>query len=181
MALRRDAFQGLVEFVTRINQEFEDLSGEATVWTVGEARLHPNADSIIPGRAIANLQIRDASDDRLNKMMAVARAVAAHVADERQLKFKTMPGASKDAVTLNSDLVDQLANAAEYLTEGNWRRMPSGALHDASNLAHLMPVAMLFVPSIGGISHDFAEDTREEHLVTGLRVLAQAVDGILKC
>ena len=53
--------------------------------------------------------------------------------------------------------------------------MPSGALHDATNVARHMPVAMLFVPSIGGISHDFAEDTNERDLVTGLQVLAAAV------
>jgi N-carbamoyl-L-amino-acid hydrolase len=52
--------------------------------------------------------------------------------------------------------------------------MPSGALHDASNLSRMMPVGMLFVPSIGGISHDFAEDTAEADLVTGLKVLARA-------
>mgnify|MGYP001813487806 CR=1 FL=1 len=53
--------------------------------------------------------------------------------------------------------------------------MPSGALHDATNVARHLPVAMLFVPSIGGISHDFAEDTDEADLVAGLRVLAGAV------
>lgn len=52
--------------------------------------------------------------------------------------------------------------------------MPSGALHDATNVSRLMPVAMLFVPSIGGISHAFEEDTDEEDLVAGLRVLAHA-------
>jgi N-carbamoyl-L-amino-acid hydrolase len=53
--------------------------------------------------------------------------------------------------------------------------MPSGALHDATNVARLMPVAMLFVPSIGGISHAFEEDTDEVDLVAGIEVLAQAV------
>ena len=56
--------------------------------------------------------------------------------------------------------------------------MPSGALHDASNVSHLMPVGMLFVPSIGGISHNFDEDTAEDDLVTGLMVLARAAGEI---
>jgi N-carbamoyl-L-amino-acid hydrolase len=67
-----------------------------------------------------------------------------------------------------------LSQAAEAVAPGRWRAMPSGALHDASNLAGLMPVGMLFVPSIGGISHAFEEDTDEADLVTGLRVLAEA-------
>jgi N-carbamoyl-L-amino-acid hydrolase len=53
--------------------------------------------------------------------------------------------------------------------------MPSGALHDATNVSRLMPVAMLFVPSIDGISHDFAEDTAESDLIAGLHVLDHAV------
>lgn len=57
--------------------------------------------------------------------------------------------------------------------------MPSGALHDATNVSALMPAAMLFVPSIGGISHDFAEDTKEDDLMMGLKVLAGAVDRLI--
>jgi N-carbamoyl-L-amino-acid hydrolase len=53
--------------------------------------------------------------------------------------------------------------------------MPSGALHDATNVARLMPVAMVFVPSIGGVSHAFEEDTIEGDLVAGLQVLARTV------
>ena len=71
-----------------------------------------------------------------------------------------------------------LETSAESDVPGRWRKMPSGALHDATNVSKLMPVAMLFVPSIGGISHAFGEDTAEPDLVTGLRVLAGAV-GVL--
>lgn len=52
--------------------------------------------------------------------------------------------------------------------------MPSGALHAATNVSRLMPVAMLYVPSINGISHAFEEDTNEDDLVVGLRILARA-------
>jgi N-carbamoyl-L-amino-acid hydrolase len=72
-------------------------------------------------------------------------------------------------------LQEALVSAAEDVEPGKWRRMPSGALHDATNVARHLPVAMLFVPSIGGISHDFAEDTDEADLVAGLQVLAAAV------
>ena len=71
-------------------------------------------------------------------------------------------------------MIAALERAAETVAPGRWRKMPSGALHDASNVAALMPVGMLFVPSIGGISHDFAEDTAEADLVTGLEVMAEA-------
>jgi N-carbamoyl-L-amino-acid hydrolase len=69
-----------------------------------------------------------------------------------------------------------LEGGAEAVAPGKWRMMPSGALHDATNVARLLPVAMLFVPSIGGLSHTFEEDTAEDDLVAGLQVLAHAVD-----
>ena len=58
-------------------------------------------------------------------------------------------------------------------------RMPSGAGHDAQIFAEALPAAMLFVPSIGGISHHYAENTRDEDLVLGCQVLADAAADIL--
>ena len=75
---------------------------------------------------------------------------------------------------MDAALRGQLEAGAEAIAPGRWRRMPSGALHDATNVARRMPVAMLFVPSIGGISHAFEENTDEADLVAGLQVLAQA-------
>jgi N-carbamoyl-L-amino-acid hydrolase len=79
-----------------------------------------------------------------------------------------------EPVAMDRALRRRLEVAADVVAKGRWRRMPSGALHDATNVARLMPVAMLFVPSIGGISHAFEEDTAEADLVAGLRVLARA-------
>ena len=72
-----------------------------------------------------------------------------------------------------------LERAAERHAPGLHQRMPSGAGHDAQQLARVMPAAMLFVPSIGGISHHWAEDTREEDIVLGCQVFADAVAEIL--
>jgi N-carbamoyl-L-amino-acid hydrolase len=85
------------------------------------------------------------------------------------------PSLGLDPTPMDATLRARLEAGAEVVAPGRWRRMPSGALHDATNVARLMPVAMLFVPSIGGISHAFEEDTNEADLVVGLRVLAEAV------
>ena len=73
-----------------------------------------------------------------------------------------------------------LEAAAETACPGRWQRMPSGAGHDAQNIARVMPASMLFVPSIRGISHHWAEDTKEEDLALCCQVLADAAEAYLK-
>ncbi len=80
---------------------------------------------------------------------------------------------------MDRGLQDHLAAAAERHAPGTWIRMPSGAAHDAQVFARRLPSAMVFVPSIGGISHDFAEDTAEADIVLGCQVLASAAAEIL--
>ena len=92
----------------------------------------------------------------------------------RQMRADLVP------VAMDEGIQAALSKAAEVHAAGRWRSMPSGALHDASNVSRLMPVGMLFVPSIGGISHDFAEDTAEGDLVTGLTVLAEAAERLAR-
>lgn len=175
MHLRRDAFQAMVRFVDRLNARFADIVTPATVWTIGHVVLHPNADSIVPGRVEFTLQMRDAEDARLDEMTDAAREVAAEIAGLCGIEVTSSPGPAIAPTITDPRLVSRISNAAERLAKGQWRKMPSGALHDAANVSHLMPVAMLFVPSIGGISHDFAEDTAPEHLILGAEVLASSL------
>jgi beta-ureidopropionase / N-carbamoyl-L-amino-acid hydrolase len=80
---------------------------------------------------------------------------------------------------MDERLQQHIAQAAERHAPGKWQRMPSGAFHDAGIVSASIPSAMLFIPSIGGISHDFAEDSRDEDIVLGCRVLADAAASIL--
>ncbi|MDF0595549.1 hydantoinase/carbamoylase family amidase [Psychromarinibacter halotolerans] len=174
MHLRRDAFQGLAAFNAKIAERFKGLVTDATVWTIGHVALTPSASSIVPGKAVFSMQWRDGDAARLDRMERIIRDTAAEVADERGLGLSFGEMLGLDPVDMDARLQDALAEAAEEVAPGKWRRMPSGALHDATNLSHLMPVSMMFVPSIGGISHDFTEDTDEADLVAGLNVLARA-------
>ncbi len=175
MHLRKDAFQALVAFSTLLNARFRNVVTPSTVWTNGHVSLHPNASSVVPGRAVFSMQWRDAEVDRLGRMEAIIRETAEEVAGARGMSVEFGEMLWLDPVAMDARLKGALAAAAADVAPGAWREMPSGALHDATNVAQMMPVAMLFVPSIGGISHDFAEDTREADLVTGLEVLAGAV------
>ena len=174
MRLRRDAFQGLARFACEINARFEPLVTPATVWTIGHVALHPNASSIVPGRVDFTVQWRDAEVERLEQMEAVIRATAEEVAGAAGLDCERSGYATIEPARMDPALAARIEAAAATLAPGKWRRMPSGALHDAANVSHRLPAAMLFVPSKRGISHSFEEDTDRDDLVLGAQVLAAA-------
>ena len=111
-------------------------------------------------------------------METVVRDTAAEIAAQHGLAFDFGPLLGLQPVAMDPTLMAALETGAERVAPGNWRQMPSGALHDAANVSRLMPVAMLFVPSIGGISHAFEEDTAEADLVAGLEGRAAAGAGL---
>ncbi len=178
MALRRDAVQALGQYIHDLNGVFAPLVTDRTVWTLGRITVEPNAPSIVPGHATVSVQMRDAETTRLEAMAEAAHDLARRVAAERGLELTAEAGLSLDPVPMDSGLVEALCGAAERVLPGQWRRMPSGALHDASNVSTVLPSAMLFVPSIGGISHNPSEDTARADLASGLKVLAEAAGGL---
>lgn len=175
MHLRRDAFQAVSAFNSALEDRFANVVTPSTVWTIGHLSLHPNASSIVPGRAVFSMQWRDGDAERLGRMEQIIRALAQEVAKARGMAVSFGPMLGLEPVKMNGRLRRALEDSAQLNVPDLWRVMPSGALHDATNVARLMPVAMLFVPSIDGISHAFEEDTSEADLVTGVKVLADAV------
>ncbi|WP_322867808.1 hydantoinase/carbamoylase family amidase [Aquicoccus sp. G2-2] len=175
MHLRKDAFQGLAAFNAALNERLRNVVVPETVWTIGHVSLHPDAHSIVPGRAVFSMQWRDGDAARLDRMEAIIRDTAEEVAEARGLGLSFGPMLGLEPVAMDGALRKALEAAAEDMAPGKWRAMPSGALHDATSVAVHMPVAMLFVPSIDGISHAFEEDTDERDLVAGLKILAGAV------
>ncbi len=174
MALRRDTVQAIGRYIHDLNAVFAPLVTERTVWTIGRITVSPNAPSIVPGEATITVQMRDADTARLDAMKDAAHDLARRVASDRGLDLRAEEGLALEPVPMDRELVHLLADAAEKAAPGQWRHMLSGALHDASNVSHVLPAAMLFVPSIGGISHNPAEDTARSDLEAGLKVLAAA-------
>ncbi len=180
MARRRDAAAALYELAHRINQEFPKAAGEHSVWTMGRVRIEPNATSIVPGYAELDLQFRDASEAPLDRFAAIAERLAAELNARGGVGIEVTRARAPIAPTrMDAGLQEHLAAAAERHAPGKWLRMPSGAFHDAGIVSACLPSAMLFIPSRGGISHDFAEDSRDEDIVLGCRVLADAAASIL--
>jgi N-carbamoyl-L-amino-acid hydrolase len=179
MAVRKDAGLALVRLAAAIDRRFPEVAGERSVWTTGRITLEPGAPSIIPGRAEMLFQFRDVDQvvlDRLQRTLEelVAAADAAGPCRVRlEVMSRTLPKLMDPA------LLDALATAAEQDAQGAWMRMPSAAGHDAQIVAQRVPAAMLFVPSIGGISHHWTENTADEDIVLGCQVMATAAERIL--
>lgn len=179
MHLRADAFQGVARIAAALNDRFRNVATPTTVWTFGHVALHPNAASVVPGRATFTIQWRDGDKDRLDRMETIITEILADPEILHGLTCETGFRADLPPTKMDGRLRLALEVAAQATAPGNWRTMPSGALHDATNVARLMPVAMLFVPSIGGISHAFEEDTAEADLVSGLRALHLAACSLI--
>ncbi|MEM9563104.1 MAG: hydantoinase/carbamoylase family amidase [Actinomycetota bacterium] len=181
MPLRRDAGMALVRFAAEADRAIGELRGPRTVWTVGRIDLHPGAPSIIPGRGVLSLQYRDPDADRLVAIDAAVERVAVETTAATGVEVEvTSPGRPIEPVAMDPGLIAHLQRAAEATAPGQAVAMPSAAVHDAMFVAEVMPAGMLFVPSIDGISHDFAEDTADDDLVLGAEALAQAAAGILR-
>jgi beta-ureidopropionase / N-carbamoyl-L-amino-acid hydrolase len=175
MHRRRDAFQALSAFNTALNDRLRNVVTPQSVWTIGHVKLHPGAHSIVPGRVDFSMQWRDGDTARLKRMEDVIRATLAEIAAAHGMTLSYSDMLGLEPVAMDESFRAALGAAAETHVPGRWRQMQSGALHDATNVAALMPAAMMFVPSINGISHAFAEDTAEADLLTGLQVMAAAL------
>jgi N-carbamoyl-L-amino-acid hydrolase len=181
MPNRKDAGVALIDLGYKLRQAFQAIAGAQTVWTIGRVAFRPGAPSIIPGEADMLLQYRDPDEARLEHLEQTVSALAATASREGPVAVTVIPNRTPIKPTvMDTALQQQLAAAAERHAPGAWRYMPSAAGHDPMVLSYHLPCAMLFIPSINGISHDFAEDTDEADIVLGCQVLADAAAAILE-
>ena len=179
MDVRRDAGVALARFCVEIDDRFPDLSGPRTVWTTGRITLDPGAPSIIPGRAEMLFQIRDDDPAVIDRLEVLLRSMAAE-ASSRGRCGVTVERIRTGAPAMMDAKFQQAIEAASLAFAGaRSLRMPSAAGHDAQILATIMPAGMLFVPSIGGISHHWSENTADADIVTGAQVFVEACRHLL--
>ncbi|MDE0130495.1 MAG: hydantoinase/carbamoylase family amidase [Gammaproteobacteria bacterium] len=178
MELRRDAAAALYAFADDFARFCRNEGSDRTVWNLGLVRLEPGAYNVVTQQARLGVEYRDPSGDVLDRIRRYIVDHAGRLAEEHRVSAEVIQGAGILPNPMDESMLGHLEQAAADLGESGIR-MPSGAGHDATMLAHLVPTAMMFVPSIGGRSHDIAEDTREEDIVLGLKVLARAVERII--
>ncbi|WOH63038.1 Zn-dependent hydrolase [Bradyrhizobium sp. BWA-3-5] len=179
MAVRRDAGLALARFCVAIDDRFPAACGPRTVWTTGRITLDPGAPSIIPGAAEMLFQIRDDDPAVIARLEDLLRSMAAEVDRQGRCRVAVERIRTGAPARMDASFQDAIEAASAALAHGKSLRMPSGAGHDAQTLATIMPSGMLFVPSIGGISHHWTENTADADIVTGAEIFVEACRRLL--
>jgi beta-ureidopropionase / N-carbamoyl-L-amino-acid hydrolase len=178
MAVRKDAGVALVKFVAAIENRFPAIAGPRTVWTTGDIKLDPGAANIVPGGAEIVFQFRD-TDLAILDTLDAAMTELLEQAGKGPCAVSVTYHSSTAPSAMDPGFQFALQEAAQRHAPGLHQPMPSGAGHDAQIISQMLPSAMLFVPSIGGISHHYSENTRDEDIVLGCQVFCDAAAAIL--
>jgi len=150
------------------------------VWTIGRIVIEPNAPSVIPGRAEMQVQFRDADPEVLALFAKTLLELVGEADETGPCHVAIEPIARSEPRPMDPGFQAQIEAAAERHAPGMHTRLPSAAGHDAAVLSYRMPAGMMFIPSLGGISHHWSEDSKEDDIVLGAQVFADAAERILR-
>jgi N-carbamoyl-L-amino-acid hydrolase len=173
MALRRDAMSAAAQIALAVRR----IAGEmevCRVGTVGSMDVHPNASNVIPGRVQMGVEFRDERMESLAAAEVELRRTSEEVGHAEQVSVTVRAQRNTPSVPVSGNMQQLIADAAgmaglEHVS------LPSGAGHDAQAIAAITPAAMLFVPSVDGISHAPAEYSTPEDCANGAQVLLNAL------
>jgi len=170
---RQDALLAAAKFIEAVNRVATSVPGRQ-VGTVGRIQALPGAPNVIPGKVILSLELRDLNAEKIDMLYQKIRTEADQIATANKVKFDfkeinvNTPAPTDPRIRA---LIDQSAKELALST----KQMPSGAGHDAQDMARLAPVGMIFIPSVGGISHSPKEFSRPQDIANGANVLLQAL------
>lgn len=174
MNMRQDALLAASKFIITVNEVINSVKG-TQVGTVGKIAVQPGAYNVIPGKVILGLEIRDLSAAKIEMLFNEIEKRAASIANESKtsIRFFRQPNESKPALTDKKlqQVIDATAKSLGFTT----RFMQSGAGHDSQHIATIAPSAMIFIPSVGGISHSPKEFSTATDMENGANVLLQTI------
>jgi N-carbamoyl-L-amino-acid hydrolase len=173
MSMRHDAGYAAARVVTFL-RERATSANSPSVATVGTIAFEPNAINVIPSRATFTVDLRDPDEEQLREHEAALADFLHNLAGAEGVTISTGRLARFEPVTFDAAIVRHI-EAAAHARGLKSKRMTSGAGHDAQMLARIAPAAMIFVPSIGGISHNPRELTDDADLAAGANVLLDVV------
>jgi N-carbamoyl-L-amino-acid hydrolase len=174
MDMRKDALLAASKLVVAVNEVVTGVDGRQ-VGTIGKLSVQPGAYNVVPGKVTMGLEIRDLSYEKIWQLFREIEKRAASIASSAgvTISFRKEPNESKPAIA-DKALQSLIVRAAETLKYSH-RFLQSGAGHDAQEIAHIAPVAMIFIPSIGGISHSPREFSTPADMARGAQVLLETV------
>jgi beta-ureidopropionase / N-carbamoyl-L-amino-acid hydrolase len=170
---RHDALLAAARFIDAVHRVVTAEPGRQ-VGTVGRIRALPGAANVIPGEVVMTLELRDLDEERILALYERAVAAAADIAVATGTSFDFRPTLVHPPALMSERVRSAITDAASSLGL-RAVELPSGAGHDAQNMARLGPAGMVFVPSVGGVSHSPREYTRGDDVVNGANVLLETV------
>ncbi len=178
MAMRKDAAATLFSLALKIGEGFPKLGGRDTVWNIGTFALRPDAANVVPSEAEMTLEFRDTETATLDRLEQTFMAWVAEIS-RGLVKVEAVPTARIVPAAMSPKLGEALTEAA--IENGDRPlSMPSGAGHDAMFLTAQIPSAMMFIPSIGGRSHDITENTADSDIIFCCQVMANATEKLIR-
>ena len=166
---RQDALLAAAKFIEAVNRIVTSVPGRQ-VGTVGRINALPGAPNVIPGKVVLSLELRDLDAAKINMLYEKIRAEAQQIATASRTRFDFKEINVNIPAPTDSRIRSLISEAARELGLST-KLMPSGAGHDAQDMARLGPVGMIFVPSVGGISHSPREFSHPEDIANGANVL----------
>jgi len=174
MNLRRDALLASSKLIIAVNEVITSVPG-SQVGTIGKITALPGAYNVVPGHVTLGLEIRDLSFEKIEQLFGEIQKRAAIIANDTKTKISFIREASEVKPALTDKYVQQKIDASAKALGLKTKFMQSGAGHDSQKMAMLAPVGMIFVPSVGGISHSPKEFTKSEDMTNGANVLLQTI------
>lgn len=176
IVMRRDAGLAAARVITYLRDRANASNGQ-TVATVGTISFKPNAVNVVPSLATFTVDLRNPNEQRLQEEEQALANYLKELAASEEVSISSEQLARFSPVSFDENIVKLIEQAASKL-ELHSKRMTSGAGHDAQMMARICPAAMIFVPSIEGISHNSKEDTKDSDLVAGANVLLDVVSNL---
>jgi N-carbamoyl-L-amino-acid hydrolase len=173
MNRRQDALLAAAKFIEAVNRVVTSTPGQQ-VGTVGRIQALPGAYNVVPGKVILGLDLRDLEQARIDTLFTKIHDEADQIGQSTGTKFSFQQIVADKPALTDSRLRQIITDSAKQL-KVTTKLLPSGATQDAQSIARLAPIGMIFVPSVGGISHAPEEFTREQDIVSGVNVLLRSV------
>jgi len=171
---RQDAMMAAAHFVLAVNDIVTQMEG-AQVGTVGRIQAFPGAPNVIPGKVIASLELRDLDAEKITLLFNQISKEAIAIGEATETNFSFIPIDATAAPALTDLRVQEIIRKNAIQLGYTHKTLPSGAGHDAQDMAVITPTGMIFVPSVGGISHAPDEYSSPEAIAKGVNVLLLSI------